>query len=125
MISYQSFTDFLEASAILGITDELTQRVKEALANLAGPQTSKDGGIMEWDEEYKEFEVNHRHYSNLYGLFPADEITPERTPQLFEAARKSVEMRQFKGSQWQGWSRAWLLNLYARLNNSDSAYSTI
>ena len=103
----------------------MTRQVAAARDNLARPQVARDGRIMEWDQEYRENEVNHRHYSHLYGLYPGCEIGRERTPELFEAARKSIEMRQVNGGVGEGWSRAWLVNLYARLNEGDKAYATI
>lgn len=124
-IVYESFTDFLEASSILGISNELTSQISVAREKLAPTQISpKTGLIMEWDKDYTQNELNHRHYSHLYALHPGCEIS-EKTPELLEAARKTVELRQINGGVPHGWSRAALLNLYARLNEGEKAYSTI
>ncbi|MCP4342971.1 MAG: glycoside hydrolase family 95 protein [Desulfobulbaceae bacterium] len=125
MIIYESFTNFLETVDILGINDVLAKDIRVAREKLARPQIAKDGRIMEWDKEYKEWRINHRHYSHMYGLHPGCEIMKDKSPELFEAARKSVEVRQTNGGVWHGWSRVHLLNLYARLNEGNKAYQTI
>ncbi|PXX23780.1 glycoside hydrolase N-terminal domain-containing protein [Arenibacter sp. ARW7G5Y1] len=125
MIIYESFTDFLEASEILKVNNELTAQITEAREKLAKPQIGLDGRIMEWDKEYREWKVNHRHYSHLYSLYPGCEIMPNETPALFEAARISVQVRQTNGGVSHGWSRGHLLNLYARLLEGEKAYETL
>ena len=65
---------------------------------------------MEWLEPYEEVEPTHRHVSHLYGLYPGNEISIEHTPELAEAARKSLEIR---GDQSTGWSMAWKINFWA------------
>jgi alpha-L-fucosidase 2 len=74
--------------------------------------------LQEWLEDRDDPANRHRHVSHLWGLFPGDEITPE-TPELFEAARKSLE---FRGDGGTGWSLAWKINLWARLLDGDHAY---
>ena len=74
---------------------------------------------MEWREEFKEVEPTHRHVSHLYMLHPGSEIDPERTPELAAAARKSLEARTDIGT---GWSLAWKINFWARLEDGDRAY---
>ena len=70
-------------------------------------------------EPYEEVEPTHRHVSHLYGLYPGNEISIEHTPELAEAARKSLEVR---GDQSTGWSMAWKINFWARLQDGDHAY---
>lgn len=82
----------------------------------------EDGRIMEWLEPYEEIEPTHRHVSHLYGLYPGIEITPERTPALAEAARKTLEVR---GDKSTGWSMAWKINFWARLNDGEHAYTLL
>jgi alpha-L-fucosidase 2 len=77
-----------------------------------------DGRLLEWSEEYKEADPAHRHVSHLYGLYPANLITPRGTPDLAAAARKSLEGRGDGGT---GWSKAWKINLWARLLDGDHA----
>ena len=109
----ESFIDFLAASKELGIEDELTGQVAEALEHLAQPQIAQDGRLMEWDKDYKGYEDGHRHFSHIYGVHPGSTITPEM-PALFEAARKSVKYRVEHSGAKEGWSRAWLGNIQAR-----------
>ena len=76
---------------------------------------------MEWIEEYPEADKRHRHVSHLYGLFPANQITPS-TPDFFAAARKSLDVR---GDGATGWSLAWKINLWARLRDGDRAHKLL
>ena len=91
-------------------------------ARLMPTTIGKDGRIMEWLEPFEEAEPHHRHVSHLYGLYPGDEITVEHTPELAEAARKTLEAR---GDQSTGWSMAWKINFWARLHDGDHAYKLL
>jgi alpha-L-fucosidase 2 len=108
----------IAASKILKTDGELRVRCEKALARLAPVRISSDGRIMEWIEEYKETHSRHRHVSHLYGLYPASQINPS-TPEFFEAARKSLDVR---GDGSTGWSLAWKINLWARLRDGDRAH---
>ena len=77
---------------------------------------------MEWQEELPESEITHRHVSHLFGLYPARQITPETTPELAEACRKSLEKRTDAGT---GWSMGWKICLWARLEDGDHALKLI
>jgi alpha-L-fucosidase 2 len=79
------------------------------------------GGIQEWIEDYKEWEVGHRHISHLLGLHPGTQITP-LTPELFEGAKKTILRRLGAGGGHTGWSRAWIINFYARLLDAENAH---
>jgi alpha-L-fucosidase 2 len=81
-----------------------------------------DGRIMEWLWPYKEVEPHHRHVSQLYGLYPGDEISPEKTPKLAEAARRTLIAR---GDESTGWSMAWKINFWARLFEGEHAYKLL
>jgi len=87
-------------------------------------QIGKAGQLQEWLEDWdlEAPEREHRHVSHLYGLFPSDQITPSRTPALFAAARKTLELRGDVGT---GWSLAWKINFWARLQNGDHAYKLL
>lgn len=87
-------------------------------ARLAPHQIGPDGRLQEWLEPYDEPEPTHRHTSHLYGLHPGDQITIDGTPELAEAARKSLVRR---GDQSTGWSMAWKANFWARLHDGDHA----
>jgi alpha-L-fucosidase 2 len=113
------FTNLLAAAAALGDQDPLLARVENALGKLARPRIGSDGRLMEWREEFKEVEPTHRHVSHLYMLHPGREIDPDRTPELAAAARKSLEARTDIGT---GWSLAWKINFWARLEDGNRAY---
>ncbi len=82
---------------------------------------AKTGRLLEWISDYKEHETGHRHLSHLYGLYPASLFTPDINPEFALAAQKSLEFRVKNGSGSTGWSRAWLISLFARLKNGDEA----
>lgn len=110
------FTNALKAAAILGIEDEFTAEVKEKLKDLRpGVVIGPDGRILEWDRPYEEAEKGHRHMSHLYAIYPGNTITKEGTPDWFAAVKKSTDYRLANGGAGTGWSRAWLINLSARL----------
>ena len=79
---------------------------------------------MEWIKEYKEYEPGHRHISHLFGLYPATQISPN-TPELFTAARKTIDYRLAHGGGHTGWSRAWIINFFARLEDGEKAYENL
>ncbi len=113
--------DYLKASAVLGRENARTERTWEILTGLPGIRTGAHGQIMEWREDYGEAEPGHRHISQLYALFPSNQITLDRTPELARAARRTLELRLANGGGHTGWSRAWIAGLYARLGDGDSA----
>lgn len=92
------------------------------VAQLPPTKTSKDGRILEWMQEYQEAEPGHRHISHLFGLHPGTQIT-EQTPALYEGALRTLTGRLAKGGGHTGWSRAWIINFYARLKQADSVRS--
>ncbi|MDE7249671.1 MAG: glycoside hydrolase family 95 protein [Lachnospiraceae bacterium] len=104
------FTQCIEAAKILGVVDELDERIKEAREKLIPTRIGKHGAIMEWPEDYEEAEPGHRHISHLYGLHPSDQITVDDTPELAEAARITLERRLAAGGGHTGWTRAWITN---------------
>lgn len=119
------FDNALASAEILGIEDNFTTEVKEKRKNLhSGIKIGSDGRLMEWDREYEEPEKGHRHISHLYALHPGDDITSEN-PELFEAAKKTIQYRLDNGGAGPGWSRAWIINFYARLLNREAAQENI
>ncbi len=112
------FTAVIEASRILETGGELRRELEQKRARLAPSRVASDGRLMEWLEEYKEAEPQHRHVSHLWGLHPGSEITPEEAPELAAAARKSLEGRGDGGT---GWSLAWKVNFWARLGEGNRA----
>jgi alpha-L-fucosidase 2 len=108
------------ASRTLGVDAALREECEAALRRLAPVRISPETGrIMEWVEDYKEVEPNHRHTSHLYALHPASEIDPLGTRDLAEAARKTLEARGDGGT---GWSLAWKICFWTRLLDGDRAH---
>lgn len=116
------FENCLKAGKILGIRDGFQEALSGALNRLEPLKIGADGRLLEWNEELEEAEPAHRHLSHLYGLFPGELITPEETPELAQAVRKSLEKRGFGGT---GWSLGWKVNLWARLKEGDYALRLI
>jgi len=112
------FTEFLEAAQTLGRDGDLAADVAEAKDRLVLNRIGKHGQIQEWIEDFDEIEVEHRHLSHLWGLYPGSEITPERDPRMAAAAAVSIERRGTGGC---GWSYGWKMGLWARLYNADGA----
>ncbi len=116
------FTACIEASEVLERDAEFRAELLDKRARLAPTRVASDGRIMEWLDEYEEPEPHHRHVSHLWGLYPGNEISPNRTPELAAAARKSLEVR---GDDGVGWSLAYKVALWARLRDGDRAESLI
>lgn len=112
------FNNTLMAAEVLGISnnDEFVQRLSQTNSQLAMPGIAKDGRLMEWAQEFTETEPHHRHVSHLFALYPGDQVTLDKTPQLAEAARKSLVAR---GDEGQGWSLAWKMSFWARLHDGE------
>jgi alpha-L-fucosidase 2 len=109
------FDNTLASAEILGIEDSFIGEIKAKRARLQpGIQTGPDGRLMEWDQPYEEAEKGHRHMSHLYALYPGDDIIA-KNPELFEAAKKTIQYRIDHGGAGPGWSRAWIISFYARL----------
>ena len=113
-----------QASEILDTDAGFRAQVRAARARLAPMHVGHLGQLQEWLEDWDAGapEQHHRHASHLYGLFPSHQITPRGTPALFDAARKSLEMR---GDEATGWSLAWKINLWARLGDGDHAHTLV
>jgi alpha-L-fucosidase 2 len=121
-IIWDLFTNCLAAAEVLQIDDEFTAQIRESLSNLAGPQIGADGRLMEWAQEFEEDEPGHRHMSHLYGLHPGNQFTFRGTPEIARAARKTLDYRLSHGGGHTGWSRAWIINFYARLLDGKEAH---
>ncbi|KAL6410931.1 alpha-l-fucosidase [Ilyonectria robusta] len=117
-----AFTQFLWSIDMLGdASDPLRGIVQDALQRLPPLTLNEAGLIQEWGlNDYQEDEPGHRHISHLFGLHPADIISPVKSPELTEAARKVLQRRMDHGGGHTGWSRAWLLNLHARLLDAEA-----
>jgi alpha-L-fucosidase 2 len=118
------FQSAVRAAGILGVNDADTGQFPSILARLPQPVIHGNGGIREWNEEYEEAEPGHRHFSNLWALWPGDEIG-EETPELARAARETLARRLSADGGHTGWSRAWLVNFYARLKDGKAAMENL
>ena len=110
-----------EAAHILNTDTGWADSLSYTLDKLPPVRVASNGTIMEWIKEYQEAEPGHRHMSHLFGLHPGSQITPE-TPELFRAARATLERRLSYGGGHTGWSRAWIINFYARLYDGNECY---
>ena len=113
------FSNTMEAASILNCDEAFSGILKEKMSRLMPTTIGADGRIMEWLEPYQEVEPNHRHVSHLYGLYPGNEISLEKTPDLAEAAKKTLLVR---GDKSTGWSMAWKINFWARLHDGNHAW---
>jgi len=118
------FKQCVRSAEILGIDKDFNAKLTDITKRLPPMQIGKAGQLQEWldDWDLEAPERQHRHVSHLYGVFPSNQITDRGTPDLFAAARKSLELRGDAGT---GWSLAWKINLWARLRDGDRAYSLL
>lgn len=120
------FENLADAARVLDLQgDPVVLRAQAALLKLATPAIGADGRLMEWRQPFQEAEPGHRHMSHLYGLHPGTEITPDGAPAYAAAARRSLEERLRRGGGHTGWSRAWLVNLWARLREGGRALADL
>ena len=113
------FLDILAAQKVLKNDNEFAGKINTALNNLHGYQVGKAGNLQEWYYDWEDNEPKHRHQSHLYGLFPGNHVTVDKTPLIAAAAKKTLEI---KGDETTGWSKGWRINLWARLKDGDHAY---
>ena len=118
------FTACIESADLLGEEAGFATELRSTLQKLPPIQVGRDGTIREWIEDYEEAEPGHRHMSHLFGLHPGSQITPE-TPELFRAAGETIRKRLANGGGHTGWSRAWIINFYARLLDAQAAYDNV
>ncbi len=115
---FDLFAITIKAAGILHTDEELTGRIEETLERLPPMQIGKWGQLQEWMHDWDNPDDRHRHVSHLYGLYPSNQISPYRTPDLFAAARTSLSAR---GDESTGWSMGWKVNLWARLLDGNHA----
>ncbi|WP_419194165.1 glycosyl hydrolase family 95 catalytic domain-containing protein [Novipirellula herctigrandis] len=108
----------LRAAEQLDRDSEFQEALRKSIEQLQGLRVNDEGRILEWNKDLVEDDPKHRHLSHLYALFPGNQISPWRTPELFEAARRSLERR---GDAATGWSMGWKINCWARLLDGDHA----
>ena len=116
------FGNCIKASEVLGVDDDFRAQLQGLIARIAPNQVGRYGQLQEWLEDKDDPRNQHRHVSHLFGLHPGKEITRRGTPALFAAARKSLELRGDGGT---GWSMAWKVNFWARLQDGNHAYKML
>ena len=116
------FEGCARASEVLGVDGDFRARVRATSTRLAPTRVGSRGNVMEWLHDWVETEPNHRHVSHLYGLHPSNQITKRGTPGLFEAARRTLQLRGDAGT---GWSLAWKINFWARLEEGGRAHDLL
>jgi len=124
-IVHELFTACLSAAGILGTDEEFARIVAELRDRLPEPKIGREGQLLEWLEEYEEAEPGHRHISHLFALHPGTRFSVRGTPEWTDAARKTLEMRLAHGGGHTGWSRAWIINLWARLEDGEKALENV
>ena len=116
------FEGVARASEVLGVDDGFRTRVRATKDRLPPMRVGSRGNIQEWLADWVETERTHRHVSHLYGLHPSNQITKRGTPELYEAARRTLELR---GDDGTGWSLAWKINFWARLEDGARAHKLL
>lgn len=124
MIVRTVFETAIAASRVLDTDGAFRGELEAALAKLPPIRVGKDGTIKEWVEDYEEVEPGHRHISHLVGFHPFSLITEDNAA-LFTAAQKTIERRLAHGGGQTGWSRAWVVNFWARFKNGDKALENL
>jgi alpha-L-fucosidase 2 len=122
MLIWDLFTNCIAASNVLGSDETFRAELEAARARLLPTKIGRHGQLQEWGIDFDEVEPGHRHLSHLYGLYPGHQVTPRGSPLLAQAARRSLERRIAHGGGQTGWSRAWTINLWARLGEGDQAH---
>ena len=110
-----------DAARVLGIDKDFAKSLDATRARLMPTRVNSEGRIMEWQEDFEETDIHHRHCSHLWGLYPGTEINPQ-APELFKGARLSLERR---GDASTGWSMAWKANFWARMQDGDHANTLV
>lgn len=116
------FSNCIQAARVLGIDEAFVIELEQAKEKLLPYQIGSRGQLQEWSKDFAEAEVHHRHVSHLFGVHPGREITPEETPELVRAVRRTLELR---GDISTGWSTGWKINLWARLQDGARAYRLV
>ena len=119
---FDLFTKTVRAARILDVDKDFIVQVDNALNQLPPMQIGQYGQLQEWIEDWDNPEDHHRHVSHLYGVYPSNQISPFRTPELFDAARTSLI---YRGDPSTGWSMNWKINLWARFLDGNHAYTLI
>ena len=121
-IVFDVMNNVLQAARILGRDEAYQETLQKTIAQLPPMKVGQYGQLQEWLEDIDDPNDQHRHISHLYGLYPSNQISATRTPELFAAARKTLEQR---GDQATGWSLGWKTNFWARMQDGNHAFRII
>lgn len=121
-IVYDLFTNYIEASRVLGVDEPFRKKIDDMRSRLLGPQIGKWGQLQEWMQDLDDPQDHHRHVSHMFAVYPGRQIVPAVTPAWAKAALVSLEAR---GDKSVGWSSAWKINLYARLREASRAHELV
>ena len=126
VLVYEIFQSTLQAAQILNVNHDLQKKLKQAIRKLPPIRLMANGGIREWMEDYKEGVPGHRHTSHLLSLYPFNQISLERTPDLAKGALTTIQNR-LSAPGWEDveWSRANMICYYARLKKKEEAYQSV
>ena len=119
---FDLFTNYIQASKILGVDDDFRGKIEKMRARLLGPQIGKWGQLQEWVEDIDDPKDKHRHFSHMIAVYPGRQITPLTTPKLAEAAKVSMNAR---GDASVGWSRAYKISIWSRLHDGERSYKIL
>lgn len=115
----------IEVSKRLNIENDSLDEISRMLGALPETRQGSRGQILEWTKEYLEWEPGHRHISHLFALHPGNQISKSKTPELFDGAKITLNERLSQGGGHTGWSRAWIINMWARLLDGEQAYENL
>ncbi|MBN1349299.1 glycoside hydrolase family 95 protein [candidate division KSB1 bacterium] len=121
-LAKDALTYALKSAQLLGVDAEKQALWKSMLQRIPEIKIGRFGQLQEWNEDFEEVELQHRHLSHLIGVFPGDSIDPDKTPELWHAAQISLERRLSAGGGHTGWSRSWVACMYARMGKAREAW---
>jgi alpha-L-fucosidase 2 len=119
------FGNVIEATKVLDVDHDFAAKLEAARNRLPDYQIGRYGQLQEWSVDFEENQPGQRHMSHLYPVYPGSAITPRNNPRLAAAARKSLERRLDHGGAYTGWSRAWAIGIWARLEDGDMAWESL
>ncbi|MGN8645947.1 glycoside hydrolase family 95 protein [Gracilibacillus sp. HCP3S3_G5_1] len=124
-IIFALFSSCISASEVLDVDEDFRKQLINMRSKLPPIKIGKHGQIQEWLEDYEEAEPGHRHISHLFALHPSNQISPLTTPELANAAKVTLNRRLAHGGGHTGWSRAWIINMWARLYEKEKSYENV
>jgi alpha-L-fucosidase 2 len=119
---FDLFTHVIEASKLVASDENFNKKLNDALAKMPPMKIGKHSQLQEWQTDWDNPEDKHRHVSHLYGLFPSNQISATKTPELFEAAKNSLN---YRGDESTGWSMGWKVCWWSRLLDGNHAYKLL